>query len=517
MNTRFRIILAIILFVGFYLLIQQIFAPKGQQLTEWKVLDVGANENLIDKNFQYVTAPFSKKVDKVGIYQLSTIFYPSDEKADVISIPRINGYAFEVSLNGQFIFRRGDLEVPTANLWNHSYLVDIPKGLLHQKNILVIHVKALNDIGLIMVPTVARRQEMNFRVELQNLVTDGSSYMITGASFILGLMLLFLGFRMVKNKRQYYQFGLSFLFFCIYNFEFTFREFTGTLDVYLWIRKFLLLSIMLSIGYLFQGVITYLYQYTFSNKVQLGYVIICLPLLFATSFPMLRDMIATYNMGIILMVTVMIIQILRSKQNKLVFSVTFVLLTIFHTIIVFVFNLQAIVFLNYGIIVMLISLTYHVILDVGNLQEENLVLNRKTQSDTLTVAFNREYLDIMVYHSFDTIVFIDLDNFKKYNDTHGHSQGDVLLQDVVDIIRRGIRLEDAIIRYGGDEFVIILKHTPLVAAKEKIENFREAIRSKYDIIDISYGLSQYNDSIHETLRRADKYMYRMKEAKKTRT
>jgi diguanylate cyclase (GGDEF)-like protein len=92
---------------------------------------------------------------------------------------------------------------------------------------------------------------------------------------------------------------------------------------------------------------------------------------------------------------------------------------------------------------------------------------RETQyRDHLTGAFNRAWLEpalasvIEQSHQHQVpigLLFVDLDHFKELNDTAGHQAGDVLLQKVTNVLRECVRLTDSVVRYGGDEFVIILK------------------------------------------------------------
>lgn len=77
--------------------------------------------------------------------------------------------------------------------------------------------------------------------------------------------------------------------------------------------------------------------------------------------------------------------------------------------------------------------------------------------DSLTSVYNRRYYDEHFQGSDDiqAMAVIDVDNFKHINDNHGHDIGDIVLQSIVQTVLSCVRKTDAVIRYGGDEFVII--------------------------------------------------------------
>lgn len=108
-----------------------------------------------------------------------------------------------------------------------------------------------------------------------------------------------------------------------------------------------------------------------------------------------------------------------------------------------------------------------------------------------------------------SLVMIDIDNFKEYNDKYGHVQGDKLLQKMGKILREGIRESDIAIRYGGDEFLLVL-----LCNNEEAEKILKRIvdKAKQEGIFISYGISQWKPSeiIERTIKRADHKMYKMK-------
>jgi len=117
-------------------------------------------------------------------------------------------------------------------------------------------------------------------------------------------------------------------------------------------------------------------------------------------------------------------------------------------------------------------------------------------------------------------MFLDLDEFKKINDQHGHEFGDLVLKATADRIRGEIRETDTVARIGGDEFVIILSSLPEDNIAERIaasviEQVARPIEIKNTevVVSASIGISLYPENgltAEELIRSADKAMYRVK-------
>ncbi len=504
-----KIILSIITFAGLIFITQFLFMPIGQRLTTWKI-------STMDSNFSAKTVelPFLTHVKESGLWTFSTAVYPKDLQADVLHIPRINGYAFEVELNGHKIHQQGDFQNPTANIWNYSFLIDIPKGLLLEENIFIIRSFALHDVGFIMTPTLGQRSDFNLIIELQNFLSDSFSYIMIGASLFLGILLILVGRNGKTIKHAYIQFGLACIFFAVYNFEYTYRLYSGPLEVYLWLRKLLFASILLSIGFMIEGILSYMYHQKIPSQIKFCYSIGIIPVLFMNDYPALAAIIKVYNLIIIFITLYMIKLVIKSPKTQLRFSISFLSLTILHTVIVFIFRVPTLVFINYGMSFILIGLSYALVLDFDNLEIKNTQLNYKINIDPLTKAYNREYLDALHYTQDDVLIFIDIDYFKIYNDTLGHDKGDLLLKDLVQHTKKLIRSEDAIIRYGGDEFIIYLKQISLAQAQDKMIAIKAYVVSNFEYVDLSYGMSNFVTTLYETIKKADQDMYLMKKEKR---
>ncbi len=107
--------------------------------------------------------------------------------------------------------------------------------------------------------------------------------------------------------------------------------------------------------------------------------------------------------------------------------------------------------------------------------------------DGLTNAYNRRYFDERLKHEIDRCVrkktdlaflFIDIDFFKKVNDTYGHQAGDAVLVKLVSLMRDQVRSSDIVARYGGEEFAIILPETGLHIANEVAERIRNRVENQ---------------------------------------
>jgi diguanylate cyclase (GGDEF)-like protein len=111
--------------------------------------------------------------------------------------------------------------------------------------------------------------------------------------------------------------------------------------------------------------------------------------------------------------------------------------------------------------------------------------------DGLTNMYNRRYFNEVLGDYIEkckkhngnlSLVMLDIDNYKKYNDTYGHQLGDILLKKVAEVLESNLREEDIISRYGGDEFTIILPDTDIEAARNLMETIRENISNyKFEV------------------------------------
>jgi len=155
---------------------------------------------------------------------------------------------------------------------------------------------------------------------------------------------------------------------------------------------------------------------------------------------------------------------------------------------------------------------------------------QKSKTDALTGLLNsyaffeaaeaERERSIRYRHPF-TLCFLDLDNFKKVNDTHGHLMGDKLLKKVSAILKNEVRSSDLVCRIGGDEFVVLFPETGPEAAKSlslKLQRaVDEGIKAETPLVTLSMGVVTYFDipeKIDDIVHAADILMYEAKKAGK---
>ena len=159
---------------------------------------------------------------------------------------------------------------------------------------------------------------------------------------------------------------------------------------------------------------------------------------------------------------------------------------------------------------------------------KNRTLKHMSETDTLTKIANRrkidDFLDIEIERTqrnyLDlSVIIIDIDFFKKINDTFGHKVGDKVLIKLSNLLKVNIRKYDLVGRWGGEEFIIICPNTNLFQAYKlcnKLKNIIENTKMKYiknKNITVSFGIAEYenDDTIDDIIYKADEELYKAKE------
>ncbi|MCT8976700.1 sensor domain-containing diguanylate cyclase [Clostridium sp. CX1] len=153
-------------------------------------------------------------------------------------------------------------------------------------------------------------------------------------------------------------------------------------------------------------------------------------------------------------------------------------------------------------------------------------IKQNSQKDCLTGLFNRKYFFNIIQKKIANnekdfaIVMLDIDNFKKCNDTYGHPYGDVVIRRISQIVKSNIRKEDIVARYGGEELIIYMYDVKnVIDVYNRMEQVRGAIertviqyKDVKDGVTVSIGiaLKEKEEDLEQIIRKADKNLYTAK-------
>jgi diguanylate cyclase (GGDEF)-like protein len=177
-----------------------------------------------------------------------------------------------------------------------------------------------------------------------------------------------------------------------------------------------------------------------------------------------------------------------------------------------------------------VTVSEHLSLALSNMRLRE-TLRHQAIRDPLTGLYNRRYMEESLerelrravrHHTTLGVMMLDLDHFKRFNDTYSHAAGDVLLRELGRVLQHYLRGEDIACRYGGEEFTLILVDAPLATVVQRANQIREAVKNltvtyrgqSLGIATASCGVAMFPDhglSGEQLVHAADTALYRAKD------
>jgi diguanylate cyclase (GGDEF)-like protein len=167
-------------------------------------------------------------------------------------------------------------------------------------------------------------------------------------------------------------------------------------------------------------------------------------------------------------------------------------------------------------------------LQVETLRRQVEALQLELATDPLTGVRSRRYLMHRLAQEADgaaspcAVILIDIDHFKRVNDTHGHPAGDAVLRAVAQTLAQGVRASDDVGRWGGEEFLVLCPNTDAAQVEALAERLRagvEALECSVGRVTVSVGIAARNEpfgSLDDTIARADAALYAAKQGGRNR-
>jgi diguanylate cyclase (GGDEF)-like protein/PAS domain S-box-containing protein len=175
-----------------------------------------------------------------------------------------------------------------------------------------------------------------------------------------------------------------------------------------------------------------------------------------------------------------------------------------------------------------------VIVDIDRAKKSENILTARASFDSLTNVFNRETIEVAINNEIEliaarksefAILFVDIDDFKFYNDQYSHATGDQVLRFTATTIKNAVGDKGMVGRYGGDEFIVCIKDSdnndPALVAEQILNTLKEGFDSDsgdHLTVNVSIGISVIKDNtkrVEEIIGQADDAMYRIKKSGKS--
>ena len=465
-----------------------------------------------EENLELVRPPFYRLIEQPRDTRLSTHFSRADlGRANTLYLPRPYCHGLRIEINGFEVTHFGDFEERSANIWNSVIKVPIPLALIKDTNQLTLIMANLHDVGFGGIPYLGEYKKLLHRDIFVRFLDQELYLFAIGGSLLLGLILLLVSMGVPDHKKVFRYLGLSTLLASVFFLDYQFRLSTGATEPFLLFRKVVNGSGYLATFFLLLGT-----EYLLLGNPKLARWMVWPTWIAIFAFfiqPTHGSFVAISNLtNFIILVNpiIVIVWVVKKWYVPLIFPMCFLGCTIAHTVFKTIFPEKSQPYLLvYGV---LICILYFGVYLVESYKKSFLKLKTSSLLDPLTQAFNRGVLGKHRFEQGDSLAMIDIDGFKQLNDTYGHEYGDQVLVKLVDTFKKTLRKSDLIIRFGGDEFMLLFHQCPEAKAFSILTQSIQELKTKFpdNEISFSFGVAEIKDDFNHALILADKALYKMK-------
>jgi len=442
-----------------------------------------------------------KRFHPEGEKCFSSVYYSTKDGSIYIVFPRIDVNAMRVLVNDKEFFHVGD-ERAASKLWTQTIVV--PVTVKKGENKIKLCIMAAGMARMIINPFISTNPWPY--VWMNKVLFLWTDYFAISLSMIVGVFFLIISGITRKDKSLFATLGITSLitgaFFILYSFYIN----AVTFKMHLLLNKIWMTSIIpVSLSYYIA--LRRIPANEFKNeedpKKELSVIIliICTFTLLLLSKYHTTAILVTYILPLTFPIMILFpyIDLIKSKNETFLIPTTVLMVASIHFLISAALE-------KYNHTILVYGFTYNIVAFVKYYLMKFDTYIFSSEFDTLTKAYNRSKLNDLKLAYDDAIAFVDINNFKKYNDTEGHDKGDEVLRTLVHLIKRNIKGKDMVIRYGGDEFLVVFKNCSEENAREILKKIDALFRKRFKD-GISYGVARFLGSLEETISVADRRMY----------
>ncbi len=454
--------------------------------------------------FENVNIPFSKFLMKPTWLHLHSVLH-SDGKKTYLVLPRMDCQGLEVKLNGDVIFKLGGDGV-SSKIWMSTFpvLLNLKKGL----NEIDIGVWGRYNVN-IPVPPFLSEDPWGY-VYLSNALFTWFPGFMFPVLIALGIFYIYSAFKIPENRNTFTFMGISSAFSGLFlAYYITMPQFAPVNLYHDLFNRIYLISLIPMLAFYYAAIESFVGSTRYYKWVISLSAILALVMVFERDYHYVSLMAVSLTPVLaIFLITLAVAMMIRSGFLEYSISCITLEVSVFHYFVNFLSGRINHTVLVFGISYNAFEFLRYMVHSYQHMSAER----EKAYRDPLTGVYNRRVLERVDISIEDTVVFLDIDDFKRYNDIHGHDHGDRILITLARVISSNVKGKDTVLRFGGDEFVLILKDCDDRCANDIMRRISEDFRELTGC-EISHGLAKVGESLEEAMRVADRAMYSMKRSK----